>query len=548
MDLPREQLNPDFSPLSVRCVHCGAESTYDMDRQNYHCLFCGGTTEIRQSLLQAEDWQERHRPRVRQQLWDASPALYRCPGCGAALLHPQSADSACAFCGSPLQRGALQRDLEVPSLLLPFVLSPEEARQALKAWTDRNRLRPEARRLAKALDRLEACYLPCHALQGPVAFQVSRADCQRQYHCRGYAEGVLVNASAQVDRLLLNAVEPFDWGRATPLTPEHLAQAQVKLPDLPAALLSRRTEEEVALRHLGAVESGLHSSDLQLQPDLSQTLCLPLLVPVYLLLLEDVQVLINGQTGRIAVRRDKPVQPRERLMEPLILSLLATLFWMYAAAGNLELFILATGASVVLIFALLGGQLGERLHRRLFRIRNPFAERYESRFFLVPGADAQPETRAWPLQFYESPEGEPVPVEIRRFTPKRLALFVLFALGVLALPWLAALLLTALRSFGGGEAGPGQVEAAYGAVWYVLAAAALFLGCLGLGRSLLFDHPVLRQPLPDGTWKAIPPEKSAPGRLSLWTRLRKRFRADAIVGIAFGALIVLLGSILAMLP
>ena len=547
MEQMTAQVHTERSPFSVRCVHCGAETSYDLARRNYHCLFCGGVTAIDEAPAQASAWQARQQRRVREALWESAPALRLCPGCGAATLASAPDGGPCLFCGAEPQRAALSRDMDVPALALPFVLTQQEALQTLKSWLGRKRLHKEARRIAKAAERLEPCFLPCHLLQGPVSFQVSRRACQRQYRCESFAKDVLVNSSAQVDSLLLSAVEPFDWSRLQPFSPALLQQGRVKLRDLPEALLERRIDEELALHHLAAVEQELRCSDLQLEPERDQALCLPVLAPVYLLNLEDCQLLINGQTGRIAVRRDKPQRSREWLLEPLILSLLAALFWMYAAAGNLELFILATGASVVLIFALLGGERGERLHRRLFRIRDPLAERCEGRFFLSP-PQSEPEREAVQLRFCESLDGESTPVDFGYYTPKRLALFALFALSVLALPWLLTLLLTALRMLFGAPVHVREIEAAYGAVWYVLAAAGLFLGCLSLGRSLLFDHPILWRRLPDGRRVRVPAAQSAPGRLSLWARLRRFLRADAIVGLGLGLLLVLIGSILAMLP
>ena len=548
MDVMTEQLNLDVLPLPVRCAHCGAEANYDLARQNYHCLFCGESTEAERPLRYAEAWQERQLPRLRERLWDEEAALYRCPGCGAVTLSARPNPADCAFCGGELQRGAMSRDLDVPTLALPFVLSAAEAQRVLKRWAGKNQLQKEARRVAKAADQLEACYLPCELVQGPVGFQVTRRGCARSYSCRSAAEGVLVNSSAQVDSLLLSAVEPFDWRLLRAFDGDLPEQVRLKLRDLPEALLQHRIDGELAVHHLGAVERTLHSSDLQLQPDRSDALCLSVLVPVYLLTVEGTRVMINGQTGRIAVSRDKRLRSHQWLLEPLILSLLATLFWIYVSAGNLELFILGTAASVVLIFALLGGSLGERLHKRLFRIRDPLTERYEGRFYTTPAPDFDTGRPDDAIRFYESPDGEPVPVEIRYYTGKRLGLFLLFLLWVLVLPWLLSLVFTCLRILFGAEVLLRDIQAAYGAVWYVLALAAIFLGCLSLGRSLLFDHPLLRQILPDGSTRPIPPEKSAPGRLSLWKRLRTLFRADAIVGLAFAALIVLIGSVLAMMP
>ncbi|MBQ9250380.1 MAG: hypothetical protein IJ179_08425 [Oscillospiraceae bacterium] len=548
MDVMTEQLNLDVLPLPVHCVHCGAEANYDLARQNYHCLFCGKSTPVQQPLRYAQDWQEQQLSLLRQRLWDEEAALYRCPGCGAVTLSARAAAADCAFCGCELQRGAMSRDLDLPTLALPFVLSVEDAGRALKSWAGKNRLQKEARRVEKAVDRLEACYLPCELLEGPVGFQVTRRACARSYSCRSSADDVLVNSSAQVDSLLLSAVEPFDWRPLRPLDGALPDAVRLKLRDLPEALLEHRIDEELAMHHLGAVERTLHSSDLQLQPDRSDTLCLSVLVPVYLLTIDGTRVMINGQNGRVAVSRDKRVRSHQWLMEPLILSLLATLFWIYASTGNLELFILGTAASVVLIFALLGGERGERLHRRLFRIRDPLTERYEGRFYTSSPAEAGAAKPAPELRFYEAPDGERIPVEIRYYTAKRICLFLLFTLGVLALPWLLCVVITGLRMLSGAEIQLAQIETAYGAVWYVLALAAVFLGCLSLGRSLVFDHPILYRSMPDGSMNPIPPKKSAPGRLSLWARLRRLFRADAIVGLAFAALVVLIGSVLAMMP
>ena len=547
MDVLTEQLNLEVSPLSVRCAHCGAETSFDLREQNYHCLFCGGVTERRQPRLLAEAWQEQQQNRIRQQLRDAEAALYRCPGCGAAMLSTGAEENACPICGTALSRSALSRDLEVPTLALPFALSLKEARTALKTWAGKNRLQKESHRVLKALDGLKACYLPCELLRGPVQFRVTRSACARSYHCRGYAEDVLVNGSAQADSLLLSAAEPFDWDAARPFRLELLAEAPAKLPDLPGALLRRRCEEELALHYLGAVERELHCSDLQLQPETTDTLALPVLVPVYLLTVDGTQVIVNGQTGRVAVSREKPVRSHEWLLEPVILSLLAALLWMYVSAGNLELFILATAASIVLIFALLGGERGERLHRRLFRIRDPLRERYEGRFLIDEGSRPAEPSTAVPIRFFEESKGQRVPVEIHYYTARRVTLFLLVCLLLIILPYLLACLLTALRALFGAEVRLGDVEAAYGAVWYVLSAAAIFLGCLSLGRSLLFDHPLLRQLWPDGSTGPLD-DNSSTEKLSLWARLRMLMRTDAIVGVAIGVLVVLIGSVAAMLP
>ncbi|MBO4212183.1 MAG: hypothetical protein J5878_05975, partial [Oscillospiraceae bacterium] len=158
MDVLTGQLNLEISPLSVRCSHCGAEASFDLARQNYHCLFCGGVTDIRQPLLHAEAWQERQQTQLARQLRAAGASLHRCPDCGAAFVGMGEAEGNCPFCGAALRGEALPAEPTLPALAIPFALAPEDARAALKAWAGKNLLKKEGRRVSRAAERLTACY------------------------------------------------------------------------------------------------------------------------------------------------------------------------------------------------------------------------------------------------------------------------------------------------------------------------------------------------------------------------------------------------------
>ena len=140
MAMPEQQLNPVASPLTIRCACCGADAHFDLLRQRYHCLFCGGNTEIEDARRQLADWHSREQARIRDRLWHSSDAVYSCPGCGSAVLLSEAEDLNCVFCGSAMERSALSRELPVPPLVLPFALSLDEAKQQLKAWAEKNLL------------------------------------------------------------------------------------------------------------------------------------------------------------------------------------------------------------------------------------------------------------------------------------------------------------------------------------------------------------------------------------------------------------------------
>ena len=546
MDALQEKLNPERPPLIARCGACGAETHYDPVAQRYHCLYCGSNTPLEALAAQAADWQNRQRKLIRERLWDSGAAMYRCPGCGATTLSAEPREAPCAFCGSAVERCALSREIDAAPLFLPFALTTGEAAARLRGWAEKSRRHKEARRVVKQAAALRPCYLPCRLIRGPVQFEVSRECCCRRYICRDNVQDALVNCSAQVDSLMLNAVEPFDWSPARAFDPVLLGEAELKLRDLPEPLEQRRVDTELANRRLGAVEQSLGCGELLLQPDASLALCFDVLVPVYLLTVDNTRVLINGQNGRIAVTRDKPKPSRVRLLEPLCLSLLAALFWIYVVPGDLERLLLGTLASAILIFCLLSGRWGQQLHRRLFRLRDPRTELWEARLFLSEPLPESEDSGAPPL-FFEPLDGEQVPVEIRHFSVRRALALILFVLLVLLLPCLLVWGVMLLRMLSGEALALRDAETAYGAAWYVISAAVLLIGWLSIGRCLLFDHPILRRLRDQGGASPIPAEKTAVGRQPLWARLHAFFGLDALVGVCIGLLLVLLGSVLAML-
>ena len=541
------QVNPGVSPLSVRCTSCGAQAHFDLRRQNYHCLFCGESTDPEHAQAQLADWQGRELRQIRSRLWSSSAAVYSCPGCGSAVLLGQAEELNCVFCGSPMNRGTLSREMPVPALALPFSLSLEEAKARLKSWAEKNALQKEARRVLGSLDRLEAYYLPVQLLQGGVDLQVSRHNSMLSYLCQAEVEGVAVNASAQLDGALLSAAAPFDWSKACALDPARLGCARIKLRDVSTHELQRRIGEELSLCCQSGLEQAMHTDELFLQADASKALQAPALVPVFLLNEGGAKVIINGQTGRIAVCCDKPKRSRLWLMEPLILSLLASLLWIYAAPGNLELFILGSLASTILFFSFLSGERGARLHRRLFRIRDARAERLEGRFLLSEDTGILPPQMTDGPVFYRTEAGQRQLLELRYLTLPRVLLLILGAAAVLLLPYLLACLIAALSMLFGGPLRPGGIEPALGAAWYVAAAAALLMGWLNLGRSILFDQPLFFRPKPDGGREALSREETPRAPLMLWSRLRNLIYPDALVGLGIGLFVVLLGSVLAML-
>lgn len=539
----QEQGTP--APLPPRCMHCGEIARYDILRGEYHCLFCGDSTPVQAPLDAMADWQREQLPQLQHRLRAWPAALYRCPGCGSAFLMEREDDPRCSFCSEPLQLTETGR-AEIPALLLPFQLEEKQAKKQLQSWLRRSPMEPEARRLKGKGSSLRRCYLPCQLVEGPVHYRVSRFNSQREYRCTGSLDAVPVCALRSVDSVQLDAVGPFDFSKARQPDASLLAGQRLALRDVSDEELWDRTRAVLEDHYRTAAERELGMDDIRLEPDAGDSLTVPVLVPVYLARVGETTVLINGQTGQLALNRDKPRRSLSWVLEPLILTLLSALFWFYASRGNGELLVLGTAACAILAFSLLGGGRSEKLRRKLFHIGDVRLERLEQLFHVQrpEGAPAEPEP-ARP-RFFETVEGERVPVKVHYYNTWRVLGMLILAVDVMALPVLISCLVLWLRRLGGAMVSIRQLEPAYGAAWYVLAAAAFLLTWLGLGRGILFDHPLLERESKDGSTQPIPDAEPLPS-LRLWRRLRNVAEPGAILGVGLGVAAVLAGSILAML-
>ena len=123
------------NPLAVYCSYCGAPAEYDIVHQEYHCGYCGGTTDIHEPVQRLGEWRDARKKEV---LKDKSVAEEKCvcQNCGAEVVIPQGeAMGNCEFCGGKFARRAFAAS-ELPEVIIPFVLTEDEARAVLKQGRD----------------------------------------------------------------------------------------------------------------------------------------------------------------------------------------------------------------------------------------------------------------------------------------------------------------------------------------------------------------------------------------------------------------------------
>ena len=159
---------------------------------------------------------------------------YSCPSCGAELMCDSTTSAtACPYCGNPtIVPGQFTGTLK-PDLIVPFALTKEEAKQALKNHFSDKKLLPKAFSRENQLDEIKGIYVPFWLYDADTdadfVFTGSRitrrwSDRDYDYVETGYFDlyrsgevsfdNVPVDGSEKMDNTLMESLEPYDVTKA----------------------------------------------------------------------------------------------------------------------------------------------------------------------------------------------------------------------------------------------------------------------------------------------------------------------------------------------
>ncbi|MBQ1510648.1 MAG: hypothetical protein IIZ54_07130 [Selenomonadaceae bacterium] len=490
-------------PLAVYCSCCGAPAEFDIVHQEYHCQHCGGTTDIQEPVQRLGEWRSAQRKSILEGESTAEE-VHACQNCGAQVLIPKGeAMGKCEFCGGKFARRAFAAS-ELPEVIIPFVLTENEARERLKAWAESNQKEKEARAVLSELKNLRGYYLPYELIRGPVTAEAERMETcsDRKYHVGGFLNGIAVNTSKQLDNMVLDAMEPFEWTAARPFEFSFIAGQRVKLSDIDAKKTEERVLEEVAEGFRPDVEKALQTTGITLSMHAGNLLRLPALLPAYVLKVGKTLAVVNGQTGRVAVSKEKQERVLSWLIEPTIMTLLVSLL-MWLWMPNPELVGMTAVVFGLIFFTAFSDGRGEEWRRVIFKTEKSRAERVQSKLTVTQGEDIIEDTTTKAI-FLESVGGKTVPVRIAFYTPFRIIMTLLGVIIFNALPAICAYPLDT----------EGVANYAYNAVWMVATVPMTIIFWIAIGRIRIYNHPVLEMILPDGRTKSVKADGDLP--LSLW--------------------------------
>ncbi len=492
------------TPLRIYCKNCGAPAGFDIINQTYRCPFCGRLSGIQDAKQEVYAWRQLQKERIETKADVQNLEEHNCPSCGALFVFRSGeASQTCDFCGSKLIRKELSCPEQMPELIIPFFITPEEARQRMLDWGHKNQKTPEGRSVVSSMNKLHGCYLPYQLVRGPVYGTVTRDGTARKYQCAGYLEGTAVNTSRQLDNLVLNGIEPFDWSQSRPFEYGYISGQNVKLTDISDAEIDSRIREEAAADFLPKVEKVMQTSGVTVQTETGNIDTLSVLLPVYFIKSGKLTAVMNGQTGRISVSKSRKKKSNPWMLEPLLYTLLATLLSGSFYRFSLFPLLLFGFVFACIFFAVMGDGRHSLIRSVMLRSEAAKARRENGELKIDESRDILKNPYDNTPVFYEiNDQGQTVPVKVRFYSFGRWLYICTNTFVLVFLPALIAALLR-LAQMEPWEAFTDGYRIGYGAVWYVLAG---FLAILYLAKGVRRDvyvHPILYEILPDGRKRLI---------------------------------------------
>ncbi|MBP3701262.1 MAG: hypothetical protein J6I64_05190 [Lachnospiraceae bacterium] len=234
-----------------KCPCCGGAIAFDSTLQKLKCPYCD--TEFEMETLATYDGELQEQV-VEDMAWESAGETqwqdgeeeglcsYLCNSCGGEIVGDENmAATSCPLCGNPIiLTGKLSGSLK-PDYVIPFKINKKAAKEALKKHYSGKRLLPAVFKDENHLDEIKGIYVPYWLFdaqaEASARYKASNvrvwSDSDYQYTetsmysvTRGGTlafERVPVDGSSKIEDVLMEAIEPFDFGEAVDFQTAYLA-------------------------------------------------------------------------------------------------------------------------------------------------------------------------------------------------------------------------------------------------------------------------------------------------------------------------------------
>lgn len=321
----------------MQCSQCASPMRYEAEQNSFLCDHCGHIEEldIDEDSLEAESqfgegaFEQDFTAALHKAAGHSQPQATRtmqCKSCGIQfVLAPQTLSLTCPYCTAVyVTETAETRQLLPPQALIPFDVTAEAAKNALKAWLHQHNIH---KKRGLRFSNMVGLYIPVWTFDigGDIRW-TGYIEKRNQNHGRTeqipingnkfmYFDDVATPATARRGKIITQAVNAFDFTQLIPYDPRYLAdwpaeRYKIKLSD--AAVQARKTIVKQLLRHPQDLVSG-HSSRVKEIRISTQNIIIEsyklILLPLWMLHYthddQTYDVIINGQNAEVYGQRNQ---------------------------------------------------------------------------------------------------------------------------------------------------------------------------------------------------------------------------------------------------
>ena len=258
--------------LEYKCPNCGSIIEFDSSTQMMKCPYCDTTFDP--AALQEMD-QVLNNQQPDEMNWETPQGtfdeaegshmnVYSCKSCGGEIVTDATTGAThCPFCGNPVVMTGVFSGALKPDLVIPFKVSKEQAKEALKNFAKGKKLVPKFFCSESHLDEIKGVYVPYWLYSTDVDAQFNYRATRtrawrsgdRQYtetsHFRLERQGGLsfenvpVDGSTKVDDTMMESIEPYDLNELKPFQTAYLSGYYADKYDVDAETSQERANERI---------------------------------------------------------------------------------------------------------------------------------------------------------------------------------------------------------------------------------------------------------------------------------------------------------------
>ncbi|MFD2739092.1 primosomal protein N' (replication factor Y) - superfamily II helicase [Sulfitobacter aestuarii] len=351
------------------CDSCGSDMRYDPRAALLVCDHCGNTEMIGAGFGGAAITELDFRTALAARLPEAEMEETRvttCPNCAAQVaFDPGKHATECPFCATPVVIDTGTNRHIKPRGVLPFALSEDSAREAMKSWLGQLWFAPNGlQRYARKGRRMQGIYVPYWTYDADTNSRYSGERGTVYYvtqtvirngkrvrqqvpkirwhaasgHVSRFFDDVLVLASRSLPKRFTDGLAPWDLAALEPYTPEYLAgfRAEAYAVTLEEGFAEARAHMDRVIARdvkfdIGGDRQRIHDVQTQINDVTFKHILLPVWLAAYKYRGKTYRFVVNGRTG--SVQGERPYS-KIKIAFAVILGLIVAAVVGYFAAIN----------------------------------------------------------------------------------------------------------------------------------------------------------------------------------------------------------------------